>query len=480
MINDDDLVEEEVDVRDEKAPLKNNFQIEKENENEFTSLFYLSVWQIIHDVAVQLRWIMSNAIIGKQFGTETLAGLALANLTANLLGFSLIYGSLSAMDTLAPQAFGKKDYKEIGIIAQRALFISACLAFFILSIFLNIKKLFQIFGQEGVVCDIASHVLAISTIFVPGICVTEILQRIAVCQGIVKPFAILAILLLVLHRFWLYLFIDLFGYDYIGAPFAQLCSHTLNLIGTLVYIVYSKQLHPEIWDAGWNWNKSINNRSAMKEYTKLSFAGLFGLSTWWFNECVSFLAGTLGVVSLATHSICDSAMSVLFMFPYGASTAVNVKIGNLLGEGRPEKAVKIGIISNIGACFMGLICAIISFILRDHIVGIFSEDEKVFEAAERIWIGFVIFLFFDNVQGIQKGILKGLGLQVKQSICLVIILWIISFPLAIILCRKTTLGLLSIWIVMPFSFALITFSFTLLQYFTSWENISNKICNNQQ
>ena len=51
-------------------------------------------------------------------GTDALTGVALGNLAGNLTGFTLIYGMLSAMETLAPQAFGAGRFEEVGLLAQ--------------------------------------------------------------------------------------------------------------------------------------------------------------------------------------------------------------------------------------------------------------------------------------------------------------------------------------------------------------------------
>ena len=51
-------------------------------------------------------------------GTDALTGVALGNLAGNLTGFTLIYGMLSAMETLAPQAFGAGRFDEVGLLAQ--------------------------------------------------------------------------------------------------------------------------------------------------------------------------------------------------------------------------------------------------------------------------------------------------------------------------------------------------------------------------
>ena len=51
-----------------------------------------------------------------------LNGFILANTFANLVIWMGLYGSNSALDTLATQAFGRKDYRMFGVYLNRAMF----------------------------------------------------------------------------------------------------------------------------------------------------------------------------------------------------------------------------------------------------------------------------------------------------------------------------------------------------------------------
>lgn len=64
--------------------------------------------------------------VGRHYGSVYLDGFSLANLTGNLFTLSLLQGLFSASDTLSPQAFGAKNYREVGLIGMRA-FIGALL-----------------------------------------------------------------------------------------------------------------------------------------------------------------------------------------------------------------------------------------------------------------------------------------------------------------------------------------------------------------
>lgn len=61
-------------------------------------------------------------------------------------------------------------------------------------------------------------------------------------------------------------------------------------------------------------------------------------SEWWAWEGVSLSVSVLGPVALAVNSILLSFSSILFQIPQSMGIATAVRVGNLLGAGRPYEA----------------------------------------------------------------------------------------------------------------------------------------------
>ena len=81
--------------------------------------------------------LLTASYVGLRFGPVFLSAFTLGNLAGNLFTFSLLAGLFSAADTLAPQAFGIGDYKEVGLIALRGVFAS-----FLLVVPVNVLLIF--------------------------------------------------------------------------------------------------------------------------------------------------------------------------------------------------------------------------------------------------------------------------------------------------------------------------------------------------
>ena len=59
---------------------------------------------------------------------------------------------------------------------------------------------------------------------------------------------------------------------------------------------------------------------------------------WGCFEAMALIAGRLGTVYLACHSIVVNLVTIYFMFAFGLSLATNIRVGQLLGEGRTNDA----------------------------------------------------------------------------------------------------------------------------------------------
>ena len=81
--------------------------------------FNLAAPNVLIQVFGFMLWMENSMYVGRTLGTTELAAVSLGNMCGNLTGLSLIFGMLSAMDTLAPQAVGSKRFAEVGVLEWR-------------------------------------------------------------------------------------------------------------------------------------------------------------------------------------------------------------------------------------------------------------------------------------------------------------------------------------------------------------------------
>lgn len=123
----------------------------------------------------------------------------------------------------------------------------------------------------------------------------------------------------------------------------------------------------------------------------------------------SFWIAQLGTVAYAAHSVAVAGESLSFMPGYGFAVAAATLVGQRLGAGKPEEAVKSTQRSVLlGALLMGTV-GVMFFTIPDRIMALFSTDkDTVYWAARSIRIG-----AFEQVPiaiaMIISGALKGAG-----------------------------------------------------------------------
>ena len=76
-----------------------------------------------------------------------------------------------------------------------------------------------------------------------------------------------------------------------------------------------------------------------------------------------------------------------------------------------------------------------------HFVDFFTTDEPVRKLAKESLTFLSVFCFFDAVQGVISGILRGSGKQMIGAVANIIAFYVIGLPLAYYFCFKTSLGI---------------------------------------
>jgi MATE family multidrug resistance protein len=80
---------------------------------------------------------------------QELAAVSLSNLTGNLTAISLVVGVLSAIETLAPQAFGCHRFSEIGLLCQRGILLCLLISPLAVGLWWNSGAILVAVGQSS-------------------------------------------------------------------------------------------------------------------------------------------------------------------------------------------------------------------------------------------------------------------------------------------------------------------------------------------
>jgi len=112
---------------------------------------------------------------------------------------------------------------------------------------------------------------------------------------------------------------------------------------------------------------------------QLGLAGVGQIaSAWWSWELIGLAASLLGPVSLATQSVLLVSASTAFQAPFALAVAVSVRIGNLLGENKANRAGVAANTSIVMAVMIALFWSTLFLTFRKSWARMFNDDPGTF------------------------------------------------------------------------------------------------------
>ena len=407
-------------------------------------LLELTVPSILSQITMIILGTISMAYVGTVLGRHALTGFSVASLAANLLGMSFIYGILNGMDTLAPQAVGAKEYPVVGYLAQTAMIVCFSFMILIVVLFWNAEPILRAMKQPEESIALAVRFLKLYCISLPLDILYQTFNRFLVCQSIVRVFVVIGLLTCVLHAFYLHLFITWLNLGFDGAIVAYIASGVSRLIFCFVYFKIWSPHHPETWTG-------INLREALRfkrlaRFLQLAIPGIFSKNEWWFWEVVCVLAGQLGEIELASHTIAYNLIPLAFMLPLGVAIATSTRLGILLAQEKYQTAYRVGHLAFLLGFAAGMTNALLFFSFRDHLIALFAgHDEEVIQNTKKVWYYCVMYVVPDAAGGALFGVFWGLGAQVELLGTTILSLWVVGLPAMYYWSFELGHGLVGIW-----------------------------------
>ncbi|KAJ4455665.1 multi antimicrobial extrusion [Paratrimastix pyriformis] len=362
--------------------------------------------------------------LGK-FGAATLAAATLANLLANISGFSICWGILSGIDTLSAQAFGAGALPRVGLVAQRGMIISLLTSIPIGCLWIFSGPVFSLLTPDP---DVAAMAIRFLWWRVPGLPVSIIyegLRRYLQAQG--QVFAILLAQLTSLGGTMLlcWLLIDVAGIGYLGAAMAVSLNQLVLSLFLVGYIYVKRAQFRSTWPAP--------SRAMFRGWCEFLKFGIPGAAMscleWWVYEFSNAFVAFISTEALAAYSVMITYSSLIYMIPLGFSVAAAVRVGHLLGANAPKNARRASFV-NLG---MALCTLILPFgfliIVRGDMIVPFSTDPAMIAVAEEAAVIMAFFILFDGTQCAIGGILRGLGKQTAGATVNLLTYYGVAVPL---------------------------------------------------
>ena len=257
-----------------------------------------------------------------------LEGAALGNSIMNITGFLVMFGMGSALDTLAAQAYGARSYKKIGVYLQRGILIHALGLLVVLGLWANLDSILNFLQQPPCVVRYAVLYVHGFSFALPSLIFYYLLQKYLQTQGIVYPFVITEVIIIVVSIVAHYLLMFVADLGILGAGIALGIAQYSGL-ATLLAIIRIRKLHKVTW-GGWSW-ECLNDWG---QYLKFSIPGLFlTIAESGSYEVGMLVVGLTGSLQQNIYGVLFNYAFLLYMVSYGLRITASIRIGNELGAG---------------------------------------------------------------------------------------------------------------------------------------------------
>jgi MATE family multidrug resistance protein len=401
-------------------------------------------------------------------GKNELAAVSLANLLANITSFGLIEGIASSLATLCPQAFGRKDYKMVGLHTIRCFVMLMVLYIFIFIFWTwGSYPLLSAVVTEHEACVLASEYLKVLVWSIPGFIVFEVLKQYLQAQGIFHastvvlficaPFNILLTHILVWN--------SKIGFGFLGAPTAVVITNSIMAILLLLYTCFIDGY--QCWcgfslEIFKNWSKALN----------LAGPGILMIEAEWLAfEIISFASSRFGTSSLAAQSVVTTICITIYQVPFAVSVAGSTRIAWFIGSSSKQAAITSSKAVVYVAIIVGVIDGLLLGLFPGYITNLFSNNEKVVKLATKVIIIGAIYQVPDCLACVLGGVLRGQGRQYIGGYLNLFSYYVLALPTAFFFGFYLDWELFGLWIGMIVALCFLSITEFYYVFESNWDEI---------
>ena len=400
----------------------------RELRQELPPLIRLAVPIVVGELGWMTMGVVDTMMVG-HLGKEALGGVAIgSSFFYTIAVFAM--GLLLGLDTLVSQAFGAGRMDDCHHSLISGLWLAGLASVPLVAVvFVAIYPLHWLEVQPAVLAEAGPYLNAIAWSLPPLLFFTA-LRRYLQGMHMTATVTITLVTANIVNAIVNYaLIFGKWGMPAMGAAgagWATTISRLYMLAVLAGYALWWDRRH----DAGlsraalaldWTRMRKLWNLGLPASAQMTLEVGVFAL--------VGALIGRFPPQYIAAHQIALNTASMTFMVPLGLGSAAAVRVGHAMGRGDAPGARRAGWTAiGLGGTFMA--CGGLVFVVFPRLIGrAYTSDGVVIETmVGLLWIA-ALFQFFDGLQGVATGALRGLGDTRTAAITHMVSYWMIGLPL---------------------------------------------------
>ena len=371
---------------------------------ERRALIRLAAPLAIQQAGFQLMGTVDALLLGR-YDDAALAGAGIGN---NLL-FAIVsvgLGIVMGLDTVVPQALGAGRTADARRAADAGVRLAVMVGLVATLLVFASPLLLEVAGVERSVVAEARPYVYLRALGVVPFLITVAQRSYLAAHGSTRPLLVAVIVGNLVNAaldLALIYGIPAIGLPALGVIGAATATTIVQVVTVAVYVVAIRKLDGHAPRA----RSTAADLAMVARYGApvglqiLAEIGIFGLAT--------VLAGRLGKIPAAAHSIALNLASFTFSFAFGIASATSVRVGHAVGAGDLALARRRGLQGlRIGLATMGVFAA--TFVaIPALLAGGFTNDHAVIAATVPLLELAALFQLSDGSQAIGAGALRGLG-----------------------------------------------------------------------
>ncbi len=423
------------------APTQSPPAVEGALRTEVTATLRLAVPVAVTQLSMMAMGVIDTLLVGP-LGADALGAVGIANVVYFAVT-TFFVGVLMALDALISQAFGADDSARAGRLLWQGTWLGLATGVLATLCFLDTRWLFDLAGQPAEVGRLADLYLTARAPSAVALITFTATRAWLNGAGEARPVMVLTLIALVINGVAdVGLIYGRFGLPEMGVAGAGLATTIVRwfLLLTTMAVLASPR---------WRGHNLAPSRPRWRELRAIVGLGLpIGaqmLAEFGIFGAAGVMAGWLGADALAAHQISLTLAALVFMVPVGIAIAGSVRVGQEVGGGRLDGAMRAGQVAlALGAAFM-VAAAAVFVSVPSWLAGLFSPDPAVVRIGAGLLVIAAIFQVADGLQVVAAGCLRGASETHSALIANLAAHWLVGIPLAWFLAFPMGLGVEGLW-----------------------------------
>jgi MATE family multidrug resistance protein len=398
--------------------------------------------------AAQLGAMMLGFVDTVMVGRVSVEALGAAAL-ANVWVFGTMEFAAGVLMGLAPiiaQAHGAGDGERAGRALQTGVVLAVLLSAPVALLWLGTESFLRLAGQDPALARLAHDYTQVQIPSIPFYLAYVALRQYLQGREHMRPAMWVILGANAVNAFfnWVLIF-GHFGFPALGLVGAGIATSVTRIACCFGLVAWTRvfALHEHAW-VPWTRDSLAWRRVASVVGLGLPVAFQIALEMWAFSGA-ALLAGKLGAVALAAHTVVLNMAALAFMVPLGIAQGAATRVGNLIGARDPDGAQRAAWVSICMGAGVMTFSATLFIVFRGLLPRMYTPDAEVIAACAAILPIAGAFQVFDGTQAVGCGILRGMGRTRPAMYFNLLSYWVLGLPIGAWLALRGGWGLPGIW-----------------------------------